>query len=279
MARSADDGASTEDRSTRECVGGRPVRHLDEDELWAVHTALSATVECITSSDADVQLIMDLQEEAQELVASVLEDDASSPALQADSHHGVVLTGLSIDGLQVLAVPRETAVAELRTAALLAKASTFGELRQDADAAALVEQHLQEYRDSLLDSPELADVEDEPVEETLDQLVANDAAYDVWSVFSADDQLAWQAHAEARVSTADWLVHDLPFLLETYGHYDEGDGPTYLRATWIAAEDRDDFELDLRALGYDVQHSDGLHELYLDPPLNVDELLPGEAPA
>jgi hypothetical protein len=71
MAGSVEDGAGAEGRSSCDCRGGGQ-RNLDDDELWAVHTALSATVECITSSDADVQLIMDLQEEAQALVASVL---------------------------------------------------------------------------------------------------------------------------------------------------------------------------------------------------------------
>ncbi len=139
----------------------------------------------------------------------------------------------------------------------------------------VVELHLQQHRDELLDSLELADLDDDAAEAKMNELTSDAAPYDADSVFGADDQLEWQGYADARVSTADWLVRDLPFLLETYGHYDEGDGPTYLKATWIAAEDRDDFELNLRALGYDVQHSDGLHELYLDPPLDVDELLSG----
>lgn len=45
---------------------------MDEDELWAVHTALSATVEAICSSDAHVQLVMDLQEDALELMRDVV---------------------------------------------------------------------------------------------------------------------------------------------------------------------------------------------------------------
>lgn len=194
---------------------------------------------------------------------------------QQDHTTPVVLTDISIDGLQLLAVPRATAVAELRTAALLAKATTFGELRQDAEAAALVDQHLLEYRQHLLQSPELADVEDEAVEDKLDELTSDDAAYDVEEVFSADDQLEWQAYAEPRASTANWLVREQPALLETYGRYDEGEGPMYLKASWVASEDRDDFERDLMAAGYVVHRVEGLHELYLDPPLDVDELLPG----
>ena len=59
-------------------VGQRPAApagrgpYLDEDELWAVHTALAATCELIAANDADVQLVMDLQDDARALVAEVL---------------------------------------------------------------------------------------------------------------------------------------------------------------------------------------------------------------
>lgn len=192
---------------------------------------------------------------------------------QQDQTGTVVLTGISIDGLQVLAVPRETAVAELRTAALLAKATTFGEVRQDADAAAVVEQYMDEYRQRQLDEADWPEGDDE---EVLARLTADTAAYHAPHFFSADDQLEWQAYAEARASTADWLVSEQPALLETYGRYDEGEGPMYPKATWIASEDRDVFERDLTAAGYVIQHVDSLHQLYLDPPLDVDRLLSGE---
>lgn len=191
---------------------------------------------------------------------------------QKDQTATVVLTGISIDDLQVLAVPRETAAAELRTAALLAKATTFDEVRQDADAAAVVEQYMDEYRQRQLDE---ADWPKEDDEKALARLTADTAAYYAPHFFSDDDQLEWHAYAEARASTADWLVSQQPALLETYGRYDEGEGPMYVNSTWIAVEDRDAFEQDLLAAGYVVQHVDSLPELYLDPPLDVDDLLPG----
>jgi hypothetical protein len=45
------------------------------------------------------------------------------------------------------------------------------------------------------------------------------------------------------------------------------------KATWIVAADRDAFEGDLLAAGYTVQHLDTLHQLYLDPPLDVENVL------
>lgn len=168
-----------------------------------------------------------------------------------DSRPGIVLTAVSIDGQQVLAVPREVAAAELRTAALLAKASTFGEVRQDADAAAVVEPHMDEYRQRLLDEADWPEEEDD--EEVLARLTGDTGDYHGPHFFSDDDQLEWQAYAEVRASTAGWLAQSEPALLERYGRHDDGDGPMYEKATWIAAADRDAFEGDLLAAGYTVQ--------------------------
>jgi hypothetical protein len=99
------DGRST-DRTTAavqpkaaDCCTRAPL--LDADELWAVHTALSATVECITSSDADVQLIMDLQEEAQELVASLF-SSIGTPAKATTRHEPQVQQARHVEGLHEL---------------------------------------------------------------------------------------------------------------------------------------------------------------------------------
>lgn len=185
----------------------------------------------------------------------------------ASSSGEVILTAVSIDGQQVLAVPREVAAAELRTASLLAKASTFGEVRQDADAAAVIELHMEEYRQRLLDE---ADWPEEDDEEVLARLTADTGDYDAPHFFSDDDQLDWQAYAEVRASTAGWLAGSEPALLERYGRYDEGDGPMYEKATWIAAADRDAFERDLLAAGYTVQHLDTLESIYLDPRVDYE---------
>lgn len=183
---------------------------------------------------------------------------------------GVILTAVSIDGQQVLAVPRVVALAELRTAALLAKASTFGEVRQDAAAAAVVEQYMDQYRQRLLGE---ADWPEESDEEVLARLTGDDGNYHAPHFFSDDDQLEWQAYAEARASTAGWLAQAEPALLERYGRYDDGEGPMYEKATWIAAADRGALERDLLAAGYAVQPVDTLHQLYLDPPLDVEGAL------
>lgn len=46
---------------------------MDEDALWAVFTALSATCEMVAPDDEAVHLVMDLQEEALELVRDIVD--------------------------------------------------------------------------------------------------------------------------------------------------------------------------------------------------------------
>lgn len=56
---------------------------MDDDELWALYSALHATCESITTSDEGTQLIMDLQEEALELVTSLVQQRPGLPPVPA----------------------------------------------------------------------------------------------------------------------------------------------------------------------------------------------------
>jgi hypothetical protein len=189
-----------------------------------------------------------------------------------DSRPGIVLTAVSIDGQQVLAVPREVAAAELRTAALLAKASTFGEVRQDADAAAVVEPHMDEYRQRLLDEADWPEEEDD--EEVLARLTGDTGDYHGPHFFSDDDQLEWQAYAEVRAPRrAGWpsrsrrcssgmTATTTATARCTRRPLDRGGRPRRLRGRPPGG-----------GLHRATARLDTLHQLYLDPPLDVENVL------
>lgn len=172
----------------------------------------------------------------------------------------ILLTDLSLDGTQVLAIPQVTAVAELRTYGCLLHARTLGEARADPAAAHLVEQQLPRYLAQLWQE---TDVEDEQHEKWKAQHRRNDAPFDADEFWGEDDFMDW--HPEPRHATGAWLATE-PGLFERYARPDEGWGFDYSPVPVIAPTDREAFEGGAEALGYEVRRLPGLEELYLRGP-------------
>ncbi len=166
----------------------------------------------------------------------------------------ILLTDLSLDGTQVLAIPQVTALAELRTYGCLLHARTLGEAR-DPVAARLVEQQLQRYLAQLWQE---TDVEGDKHEERKAQHLRDDAPFDADEFWGEDDFMDW--HPEPRHPCAAWLATE-PALFGRYARPDEGWGFDYSPVPLIAPADRDAFEGDAEALGYQVLRLPGLEEL------------------
>jgi len=172
-----------------------------------------------------------------------------------------LLTALSLDQVQVLAIPFTTALAELRTYGALLHARTLGAARSDPTAAHMVELQLPTYLDQQwLDADLEADVDEA---DWVTERSQDDAAFDANDFWGEDDFMEW--HPEPRLTTSAWLATE-PMLSERYARPDTGWGFDYSPAPLIAPADRDAFEGDATAHGYDVVRADGLENLYLAGP-------------
>ena len=172
-----------------------------------------------------------------------------------------LLTALSLDQVQVLAIPFTTALAELRTYGALLHARTLGAARSDPTAAHMVELQLPTYLEQQWQDADLeADVDEADWVKERSQA---DAAFDADDFWGEDDSMEW--HPEPRLTTSGWLATE-PMLFERYARPDTGWGFNYSPAPLIAPADRDAFEGDATALGYDVVLAEGLENLYLAGP-------------
>lgn len=192
--------------------------------------------------------------------------DSSQREPSSDS---VLLTDLSLDRTQVLAIPLSTAVWELQTYGCLLHARPFGEARADPTAAIMVGHHLETYLMHLEqdtdtpDDPDALDDRDGDGEEVEELRGLDGEDFDAEEFWSGDDNLDWRP--EARMTTAAWLASE-PTLSQTYARPDPSWGFDYTPAPLIAPSDRDAFERSATSLGYTVLHAPGLEELYLTGP-------------
>jgi len=172
-----------------------------------------------------------------------------------------LLTALSLDQVQVLAIPFTTALAELRTYGALLHARTLGAARSDPTAAHMVELQLPTYLEQQWQDADLeADVDEADWVKERSQA---DAAFDADDFWGEDDFMEW--HPEPRLTTSGWLATE-PMLSERYARPDTGWGFNYSPAPLIAPADRAAFEGDATVLGYDLVRARGLHQLYLAGP-------------
>jgi len=173
----------------------------------------------------------------------------------------MLLTALSLDQAQVLAIPFTTALAELRTYGALLHAGTLGAARSDPTAAHMVELQLPTYLEQQWQDADLGVDVDEA--DWVKERSQDDAAFDADDFWGEDDFMEW--HPEPRHATAAWLATE-PTLFERYARPDEGWGFDYSAVPLVAPADRDAFEGDVEALGYQVMRADGLENLYLAGP-------------
>ena len=179
----------------------------------------------------------------------------------APSTPSTLLAVLSLDRTQELAIPYGTAPAELRTYGALLHARTLGDARSDPTAAHVVELQLPTYLEQQWQDADLeADVDEA---DWVKERSQDDAAFDANDFWGEDDFMEW--HPEPRLTTSAWLATE-PMLSERYARPDTGWGFDYSPAPLIAPADRDAFEGDARAHGYDVVRADGLENLYLAGP-------------
>jgi len=172
-----------------------------------------------------------------------------------------LLTALSLDQVQVLAIPFTTALAELRTYGALLHARTLGDARSDPMAAHVVELQLPTYLEQQWQDADLGVDVDEA--DWVKERSQDDAAFDANDFWGEDDFMEW--HPEPRHATAAWLATE-PTLAQRYARPDEGWGFDYSPVSLIAPADRDAFEVDAEAVGYQVKRADGLERLYLAGP-------------
>jgi len=92
---------------------------------------------------------------------------------------------------------------------------------------------------------------------------ADDAPFDVSEFWTEDDFRQW--HPEPRQATAAWLATE-PTLSERCSRPDPGWGVDYSPAPLIAPPDRDSFEHDAAALGYQILRAEGLELLHVAGP-------------
>jgi len=172
-----------------------------------------------------------------------------------------LLTALSLDQVQVLAIPFTTALAELRTYGALLHAGTLGAARSDPTAAHMVELQLPTYLEQQWQDADLGVDVDEA--DWVKERSQDDAAFDANDFWGEDDFMEW--HPEPRHATAAWLATE-PTLFERYARPDEAWGFDYSAVPLVGPADRDAFEGDATALGYDVIRAEGLENLYLAGP-------------
>ncbi len=170
----------------------------------------------------------------------------------------VVPTGVDTAGEQQLVLGLDVVVADLAPYSTLAYAHTFGEARNDATAAELIADHLDDYLESAMGS-----------DETWDDM---DALYDAHAAdarpFDADEFFGgeWTPWRPiARLHSTEWLQGHLPKLFADLHHEDTAWGFDYDPAPFLAVADRRVVEAALTAAGYQVRQCEQLAELYLDP--------------
>lgn len=178
----------------------------------------------------------------------------------------IVLTGPARSGQLLLAFPLDRARRDLTTYSTLLHAATFGAVRADERAQALVNTALESWAQRLQD--EDMDLVDLTVEDVLALTARDGDLFPDAEEFFGYDWHAWRP--EPRLLTADWLQEAAPEVLRLLGRPDEGWGFDYEPSLSIAVEDR----LRLRGLleqrGYGVvEADDNLAAAYDDPPRNV----------
>jgi hypothetical protein len=170
----------------------------------------------------------------------------------------ILLTDIDVDGETLFVVPRDLAISTLTSWACLKYATEFGHTREDAGARQTVESHLSvwlELRRALGDEDSDGS-DDEPFH-------ADD--------FFGEDWNAWTP--VARLLTYEFLQQAEPALTARWCRHDTSWGMDYESAPWVHVEDRDALEAGLRARGYEVRQWRGLAEMYLDPPVRVEDEL------
>ena len=178
-------------------------------------------------------------------------EDATAPQTAVHAQERVVLTSLDAGDYAVLAIPYSQALAALTTWSTLSRASTFGQVRRDADAAALVEDWLDLYLQREADEGRHstgADEEDFDAEEFF-----GDDWFGVWT-------------PSARGLTAAFLLKDEPTLAAQFLRPDPSWGFDDDPQPRITPQDRDALEATLEDRGYAVRRFDVLATLFLDPP-------------
>ncbi len=169
-----------------------------------------------------------------------------------------LLTGLNLDGSQLLAIPVSAALADLTTSAVFRHAPTFGEARSDPGAAQRIEQGLPAYLARLA-----AEGDADAGIESLRDVQSDDAAPFDASVFFGPDEDWWRPDPQR--STATWLKSQ-PLLATRYAHPATSTRQDSQPVPRIDTVDRVSLEDDARTVGYTVIAAPGLAEAYRQDP-------------
>ncbi len=170
----------------------------------------------------------------------------------------VVLTGVDTGGEQLLVIGLDVVVADLAPYSTLASAHTFGEARNDAIAAGLIADHLDEYFESVMGPDETW----EDMDALYDSHAADARPFDADEFFGGE-WTPWRPIA--RMHSTEWLQRHLSELFEQLHHEDTAWGFDYDPAPYLAVAAREVVEAALTVAGYQVRPCEQLADLYLDP--------------
>ena len=177
----------------------------------------------------------------------------------------VLLTALTTGSDRLLVIPLDLAKREVGTAAVLAHGVTFGEVRRNPDAAAVVERHLPTYRRWLEEEGELDE------SEASAWVPDDEQPFDALEFFGEEDFDAW--NPDPLQSTARWCQEHLPDLWQRLSQADSGWGFDYVPPAGFPLEVRNEVEHELERRGYQVRRANRLHDLYLNPSQEAVDVL------
>lgn len=169
-------------------------------------------------------------------------------------------------GHALLLLPLEQVVSDLATLSLVVHGRTFGQVRADAGAAALLDSSHEHWVRRLQDQDE--DLDGLDLDQVLAARAEDDDPFPNAVDFFGEDWDGWRP--EPRLLTVSWLQQAAPEVLRWLANPDDGWGLDHESSLWLAPEDEPRLGSLLRQRGYEPVRVSGLAPAYDDPPRNVD---------
>lgn len=180
-----------------------------------------------------------------------------------------VLVGPDRTGHALLVLPAEQVVSDLKTLSALLYGQTFGEVRADAGAAALLDSSCEQWvRRLQAEDPELTCLD---VAAVLGLKARANSPFPDAVEFFGDDWDGWRP--EPRLLTEAWLREAAPEVLRWIALDDDGWGFDYTSSTWLAREEETRLIEMLHQRGYCPVATSALASCYDDVPRDVDAWL------
>lgn len=174
----------------------------------------------------------------------------------------VVLVGRDRTGHALLALPVDAVRRDLTTLAALLHSRTFGEVRVDAGAAALLNTSCELWARRLQEAHE--DLAELNLDEVLAVRTRDHDPFPDAAEFFGEDWHGWRP--EARLLPVAWLQEVAPEVVRWLGEGDQGWGFDYESAPMLPLEVRADLERLLVQRGYEVVECAELAAFYDEPP-------------